>query len=124
MNIGQQFELKWDARMGPVLIVNFGKRQIGLTFCHRMKERSYTIRGHTLPLCARCTGMTFGFALFLGLSCFRLTLPSLVAAVMTFPLLVDGFSQFFGFRKSNNYLRLASGILFSFGFMYLMAGFL
>ena len=33
---------------------------IGFAICHQMPERSFFINGHSLPLCARCTGMYLG----------------------------------------------------------------
>ena len=31
-------------------------------FCHQIPERSFEIAGHPLAVCARCTGIYFGFA--------------------------------------------------------------
>lgn len=33
---------------------------IGYSVCHRIAERSFTIAGRQMPLCARCTGMYLG----------------------------------------------------------------
>jgi uncharacterized membrane protein len=35
----------------------------GYAVCHRITERSFTVAGRQLPLCARCTGMYLGVAL-------------------------------------------------------------
>ncbi|MFQ5435344.1 MAG: DUF2085 domain-containing protein [Anaerolineae bacterium] len=35
----------------------------GYAVCHRITERSFTINGRQLPLCARCTGMYLGVTL-------------------------------------------------------------
>jgi uncharacterized membrane protein len=35
----------------------------GYAICHRITERSFTIAGRQMPLCARCTGMYLGVAL-------------------------------------------------------------
>jgi uncharacterized membrane protein len=35
----------------------------GYAICHRITERSFTVAGRQLPLCARCTGMYLGVAL-------------------------------------------------------------
>jgi uncharacterized membrane protein len=32
----------------------------GYAFCHRLTDRSFTIAGRQMPLCARCTGMYLG----------------------------------------------------------------
>ena len=40
-----------------------GADWVGYAVCHRITERSFTIAGRQLPLCARCTGMYLGVAL-------------------------------------------------------------
>lgn len=42
-----------------------GANWLGAAVCHRLTERSFTINGRQLPLCARCTGMYLGAALSL-----------------------------------------------------------
>ena len=37
-------------------------RLIGYSICHQIPERSFSIGGHFLPLCARCTGTYLGVA--------------------------------------------------------------
>jgi uncharacterized membrane protein len=60
-----------------------------------------------------CLGI-FG-ALFLGLA--RLTIPMPLRVIFVLPLLLDGFSQAFGLRRSNNALRFVTGLLFSAGML-------
>lgn len=36
---------------------------VGYSVCHRITDRSFTIAGRQLPLCARCTGMYLGVVL-------------------------------------------------------------
>jgi uncharacterized membrane protein len=36
---------------------------VGYSVCHRITDRSFTIAGRQLPLCARCTGMYLGVSL-------------------------------------------------------------
>src|SRR5436853_6556765 len=31
-------------------------------FCHQIRERSFNVAGHPFAVCARCTGIYFGFA--------------------------------------------------------------
>lgn len=48
-----------------------GTDVVGYALCHRITERSFTIAGRQMPLCARCTGMYLGVILtfvVLGLS--------------------------------------------------------
>lgn len=40
-----------------------GADYVGYSVCHRITERSFTIAGRQLPLCARCTGMYLGVSL-------------------------------------------------------------
>ena len=36
---------------------------VGAAVCHRITDRSFSIAGRQLPLCARCTGMFLGVTL-------------------------------------------------------------
>src|SRR3954470_13491308 len=36
---------------------------VGQFMCHQRPERSFFLRGHQLPVCARCTGLYAGAAL-------------------------------------------------------------
>jgi hypothetical protein len=38
-------------------------RLIGYSICHQIPDRSFSIGGHFLPLCARCTGTYLGVAI-------------------------------------------------------------
>jgi len=95
--------------------------------CHRLPERSFFIFGRQLPLCARCLGLYASF--FLGVMIFTLnifTFPNFtwystisIAALMIFPTAIDGFTQLFGLRESNNFLRLTTGLSAGLGFSFL-----
>lgn len=116
------FEFKWDARADPVLFVNVGKKRLGLAlFCHRKPERSFNIHGRACPLCARCTGLLFGFFGALGLAFLHMQIPLLATLIMMTPMAIDGLSQLAGFRESNNTLRLLTGFMFTLGFTLLAA---
>ncbi len=39
----------------------------GYAICHRITERSFTVAGRQMPLCARCTGIYLGISLTFGL---------------------------------------------------------
>lgn len=90
-------------------------------FCHGIPDRCCAIRGHTLPICARCTGLLIGVGagflvpapLYLG-PIVAMGLASLLVG----PLLVDGFTQLAGFRQSTNPQRLATGVIAGLGFAF------
>ena len=82
--------------------------------CHRMPERSFFIKGHQFPVCARCTGFYTGLALFLVYNCFYPIDYSLnlfiLSIVLMIPSAIDGFTQLFKLRESNNTLRFLTGL--------------
>ncbi|MDR0373678.1 MAG: DUF2085 domain-containing protein [Nitrososphaerota archaeon] len=80
-----------------------------------MENRCIKIRNHTSFLCARCTGLVVGAVLAVTLLTLHVTPPLLMLSVICTPLLIDGFTQLFKLRKSNNPLRFISGVLFSIG---------
>jgi uncharacterized membrane protein len=83
--------------------------------CHRIPERTFSINGHYFPVCARCTGFYIGafsyfiFAYFFYVQ-YTFTL-FVLSLLMLIPTLLDGYTQFIGFRKSNNVLRLCTGLI-------------
>lgn len=81
--------------------------------CHGIAERSLTLAGVPMPICARCTGIYAG--VLAGLTAFPL-IPMLRESVMRVvafaavtPLAIDGLTQLVGLRESTNPLRLATG---------------
>jgi uncharacterized membrane protein len=115
-----KFEFKCDTNIGPLLIIKYKKKKIGFAFCHRRSDSCFRIFGHTSFLCARCTGIMIGFALFGLLSYFNLSIPSIIAFFLALPLIVDGTSQYLGLRTSNNMIRLITGIIFTPGLLTVM----
>jgi uncharacterized membrane protein len=83
--------------------------------CHRMKSRSLTIKGNTLPLCARCTGILLGYLFFPLLFLFEFSFPLWLGIVLNLPMVLDGWTQKRKLRLSNNPLRLTTGIVSGFG---------
>ncbi|WP_420644942.1 DUF2085 domain-containing protein [Candidatus Leptofilum sp.] len=84
----------------PVLA---GGDYVGAAICHRITERTFTINGRQLPLCARCTGIYLGeafsfVALMLAGRTRRTDLPSLPIL-----LLLIGFIGVMGFDGLNSY---------------------
>jgi len=100
------------------MLIRVGGRQMGFAlFCHRRPERSFKIRGYTFPLCSRCTGLVAGFFGALALFSLSIPLPFWLGLALTVPMAVDGATQFFGSRQSNNTLRLLTGFMFTLGFL-------
>ena len=88
--------------------------------CHQLPDRSFHIKGIQLPLCARCTGILFGLVLVGPICCVFLPINMYVSLGLVLLMFIDGFTQFKGWRKSNNILRLITGI----GFGYAMVSFI
>lgn len=83
--------------------------------CHRIPERSFFIRGHQFPVCARCTGFYIGLITYLVWNFiyghpYNLNL-IIVSVILIIPVAVDGFTQYLGFRESTNTLRFITGFL-------------
>jgi uncharacterized membrane protein len=101
----------WIKGIGPVLYVKL-KKKYGICFCHRIEERTINFLGLENFLCSRCLGIFLGgligsFLHFLGYH-FNLV----IVFFLMLPLLIDGFTQFFGLRESNNILRIITGFLY------------
>ena len=83
--------------------------------CHRMPERSFFFRGHQFPVCARCTGfyitlfMYFVYAYFFYID-YNIYLISF-AILLLLPSFIDGLTQLFELRESNNALRFITGLI-------------
>ena len=101
-------------------------------FCHRLPERSFFIFGKQFPVCARCLGIYSAF--FFGVILFILKIFTfenltgystiLISCLLIFPTAIDGFTQLFGLRESNNFLRLTTGLLAGLGFSFMFIFFL
>lgn len=84
-------------------------------FCHRKPERSFFIKGHQFPVCARCTGFYTGLVVFLvynyfyGINYDINTL--IISIILMVPTAIDGFTQYFGPRESTNILRFITGFI-------------
>lgn len=83
--------------------------------CHRKPERSFFYKGRQFPVCARCTGFYIsGIASIILLNFipvpYSLT-TLLIGIILLIPCAIDGFTQLFEMRESNNILRLITGLL-------------
>jgi len=93
--------------------------QLNFSSCHRIPERSFFFFGKQFPICARCTGINVPFLL---LPLFVLNLVSislLYSFLLVLPAIIDGITQAFCNRESNNYLRFITGFLMGLGLVSL-----
>ena|GEM_PF-1821783 len=93
--------------------------------CHRLGKRSFFVSGRQFHVCARCTGI------FIGYMVSPFFIPWGNIALYLFPISVicmglDGITQLFSWRTSNNLLRLVTGLSFGFTFLpffiYILGG--
>lgn len=87
-----------------------------LTGCHQLPERSIFIKGHQLPLCARCTGIVIGEIAAIPLW-FLYPIGFIPTIALGLPLAVDGILQYRNLLPSTNPRRLFTGILAGWGLM-------
>ncbi len=87
--------------------------------CHRKPERSFFWRGKQFPVCARCTGFYLGYLTFPIFTFSIWNLNLLWSILLTLPAIIDGLTQAYFNRESNNWLRLFIGIFSGIGLMSL-----
>ena len=99
------------------------------TMCHQKPERSYFIDGYKFAVCARCTGIYFGFAFTLLLYPLVRSLrstatpPRSLLILSVLPLAIDFSLTFFGFWENTHTSRLLTGALLgSVSVFYVMPG--
>ena len=97
------------------------KRKIEFVFCHRKPERSFFWKGKQFPICARCTGIHIGYLTFPLFTFNVLTLNIWWTIALIFPTCIDGLTQAFFERESNNILRVTTGLMAGIGGMSLVA---
>ncbi|MDF2944947.1 MAG: hypothetical protein K0S01_3805 [Herbinix sp.] len=86
------------------------------TGCHQMPERSFFIKGYQMPVCARCTGVIFGYLIAIpGFLMFGFSKFAAFGGSLT--LLIDWLLQTMKIKKSSNSRRLITGILGGYGIM-------
>lgn len=82
-----------------------------LVSCHRRATRSFFYQGRQFPVCARCTGMLAGYLAY-PLMLLNLVDAGLLSGLaMQIPALLDGYTQYMGWRESNNTQRVLTGAL-------------
>lgn len=80
--------------------------------CHQMPQRSFFIAGYQFPLCARCSGIVFGYILALILFCFGFIMPIWLCVILAIPLIIDGGIQLVFNIMSNNIRRFVTGTIY------------
>ena len=93
---------------------------LGFGLCHQLPERSFFAGGYQLPVCARDTGIYFGFVISLlviaafergrrGTSLPKPWVLALGGALFAF-MVWDGVTSYAGLRQTTNDLRLLTGL--------------
>jgi uncharacterized membrane protein len=102
---------------------------IGFSLCHQLPERSLSVAGYQLPMCARDTGTFVGFLVvtMVALASGRIRrsgLPDrtiLVLSTVGFGVyLFDAFSSYLGVRGTTNEMRLFVGLAVGSGIALLL----
>lgn len=92
---------------------------IYLVSCHRMPSRSFFYKGKQFPVCARCTGAYIGF-LSAPLFIFDIIYINWFWTILLIlPTTIDGLTQAYMNRESNNILRVITGFMYGVGLMAL-----
>lgn len=88
----------------------FGKADaIGFAVCHRIAERSFSLNGHPMPLCARCSGTFIGVLIgIFGPTLLGRRRAALFPAIPILVVLIF-FSMVWAFDGLNSYLLLVLG---------------
>lgn len=93
--------------------------KLGSYICHQKPERSFKIGGRYFPVCSRCTGIYLGAFTYFAVVYWVYVQYNLVnifmACLMGFPTLMDGLTQLYLPRESNNPFRFLTGILAGIG---------
>jgi uncharacterized membrane protein len=105
----------WLDRHNPMQwMASSGLRMFFSSICHQIPERSFQLAGEPLAVCARCTGIYFGFALaalvlwMLRIVPRRMSRPVMIACFLPMALEAIG-SKGFGV-ETGLWLRAATGL--------------
>lgn len=96
-------------------------------FCHSNPDRSFCYHGRYFGLCARCTTMYVGGIITIAITPLWIDTLTVfqtlyVGLSLMIPAGVDGTTQMFGNRESNNYVRAVTGLLLGIGIVLLTHG--
>lgn len=96
----------------------------GSCICHRIPERTFRVNNYYFPVCSRCTGIYLGSIIYFIYVYFYYVEYNLwliiLAILMIIPTFLDGLTQYFNLRISNNYLRFTSGVIAGLGLAILV----
>lgn len=118
MTVGMSFRERFDQVIQRLVIYSQVFRKY--PFCHSFPERSLSYNGRYCGLCARCTTMYSGGLLaILSFPVWSDSVSTLTGLLVGFLLItpagIDGTTQMFGSRESNNKLRVTTGLLLGIG---------
>ena len=94
---------------------------IGSLVCHQISERTIYLDNLPLPVCARDTGIYMGFFIAFVFCIAKGRLKSdkppdfsisIVLVLMMIPMMIDGTSSYIGLRRTDNTVRLITGLFF------------
>ena len=93
--------------------------------CHQKPERSFKYKDKYFPVCARCTGFYLGILISFPIIFFTLKYLEgvdlfILGIILLIPMFIDGTTQFFKLRESNNFLRLITGLIGGFAISILL----
>lgn len=97
------------SNVNAVIKMEIIRRLTAFVPCHRRPDRSIHFRGQPFPLCARCMSILLGFLLIPILFFLPVTIPIWIGILLQLPMVVDGVTQKYKFRESNNFLRVITG---------------
>ncbi len=98
--------------------------QIGYAICHQLPDRSFFVYDHSLPLCARCTGIYIGmfidFSLYFFIKFLKNKKPilppplwiNILSVSFTFLMAAQAISSIFIDYSFDKEIRFITGILF------------
>ena len=106
------------------MLVQSFLHSMGYGLCHQLPERSFFGGGVQAPVCARDTGIYFGFLISLAVISalhrgrrpreFPPTMTWVAIALMIGAMGLDGATEYAGLRPTTNELRLITGLLAGF----------
>ncbi len=92
-----------------------------VSICHRLPERSFFWKGKQFPVCARCTGIHIGYFAMPIFLFGWIEIGLWWTFVMIIPTYLDGLIQGYTSYKSNNILRVITGLVAGIGSMALIS---
>jgi len=94
---------------------SFFNQKMNFSYCHSMPERSFFWKGKKFPVCARCTGIHFGFLSFVLFLFNFIQINFFLSLALFLPTYIDGLTQAFLNIESTNLRRVITGILSGIG---------